>query len=265
MYKPHIILIFSGHNNSMARSNALPQKLIDGRTDLVLELVPEKLPATAMDASGTPLIRWCSYYGDVSAIRHLLKHGTQLEDLGTNYDLNGAVFHGHWQLTQFLLERGANPNIPLKSTAETPLHSALSASNRPSANLIVKLLLTHGADPNAKTKTKAETGAFMRDAYTKGETPLHRAAAFGNEETINLLINAGAEKDSRDMNGDSPLSWASWHLRPGKILQLLSFGAHRIHDMHVRQMQSDHGSGWGSGTSVLRLGKIHLEDSNNGD
>ena len=245
----------------MSEPNSIPQKLIDGRTDLVLDQVPKTLSSAAIDASGTTLIRWCAYYGDVSAMRHLLNHGARLDDLGPNFDLNGAVFHGHWQLTQFLLEQGADPNVPLESTGETPLHSTLSAANRPVTNLIVELLLAYGADPNAKTNAKAETGAFMRDAYTKGETPLHRAAAFGNEETIQLLINAGAERESRDMNGDSPLSWASWHQRPGRILQLLSFGAHRIHDTHVKNMQSDHGSGWGSGTSIMRMGRIRLDRS----
>lgn len=226
-----------------------------------MELVPHALSATASDPHGTPLIRWCAYYGDTSAVRYLIGHGAGLKDLGRNFDLNGAVFHGHWQLTQFLLEQGADPNLPLEDTGETPLHSALSASNRPVANVLIKLLLAYGADPNAKTKSKKETGAFMRDAYTKGETPLHRAAAFGNEDTIQILIKAGAEKDKRDINGDSPLSWASWHQRPAKILQLLTFGVHRIHDVHVKKMQSDHGSGWGAGTSQIRMGKIHLDAS----
>ena len=69
----------------------------------------------------------------------------------------------------------------------------------------------------------------MRDARTRGETPLHRAAAFGTEETVQLLLDAGAKIDARDAHGDSPLSWASWHLRPRAILQRLCFGPHRIH------------------------------------
>ena len=55
-----------------------------------------------------------------------------------------------------------------------------------------------------------ETGGFMRDCRTKGETPLHRAAAFGTKETIQILLDAKAKLDAKDMNGDSPLSWASW-------------------------------------------------------
>jgi ankyrin repeat protein len=64
----------------------------------------------------------------------------------------------------------------------------------------------------------------MRDCRTKGETPLHRAAAFGSEETIDLLLAAGAAREAKDAHGDSPLSWASWHLRPASILRRLCYG-----------------------------------------
>ena len=68
------------------------------------------------------------------------------------------------------------------------------------------------------------TNHFMRDIRTRGETPLHRAAAFGTEATIQMLLDAGARTDARDMNGDSPLTWASWHLRPRSILRKLCYG-----------------------------------------
>jgi ankyrin repeat protein len=93
---------------------------------------------------------------------------------------------------------------------------------------VLKVLLDAGANPNAATLDGADTGGFMRDARTKGETPLHRAAAFGNEETIGLLLQHGAKIDARDANGDSPLSWGSWYLRPDSILRLLCFGEFRI-------------------------------------
>ena len=68
----------------------------------------------------------------------------------------------------------------------------------------------------------------MRDCRTKAETPLHRAAAFGTEESIQLLLDARATIDAKDMNGDSPLNWASWHLRPAAILRKLCYGTFRI-------------------------------------
>ena len=68
----------------------------------------------------------------------------------------------------------------------------------------------------------------MRDCLTKGETPLHRAAAFGDEEAIQLLLDAGAMIEAKDMNGDSPLAWASWYARPRSILRKLCYGNFRI-------------------------------------
>ena len=79
------------------------------------------------------------------------------------------------------------------------------------------------------TDRSVETSGFMRDCRTKGETPLHRAAAFGTEETIQILLDAGANIEAKDMNGDSPLSWASWYARPDSILRMLCYG-----DFHIR-------------------------------
>lgn len=45
--------------------------------------------------------------------------------------------------------------------------------------------------------------------HVKGETPLHRAAAFGRPAVIQALLNAGADPTIRDANNDTPLSWAS--------------------------------------------------------
>jgi len=44
-----------------------------------------------------------------------------------------------------------------------------------------------------------------------------------------LLLDAEAVREARDMNGDTPLSWASWHLRPDAILRRLCYGAFSIH------------------------------------
>ncbi len=199
-------------------------RIINGRTDLVFEYVAAGNAANATDPNGVSLIQWCAYYGDVSAIKFLLANGESLASLGENFDLNGAAFHGHWRLCQFLIEHGADVNFPLPDTGETPLHAALCTTNRTAQDLVLKVLLASGADPNCGTKPSVETGGFMRDCRTKGETPLHRAAAFGTEETIQILLDAGAKKDAKDMNGDSPLTWASWYLRPDSILRKLCYG-----------------------------------------
>lgn len=208
------------------------QRIAAGRTDLVLDHIAAGGSATDADANGTALIQWCAYYGDVSAVRFLLAHGETLQRLGTDLGLNGAAFHGHWQLCQFLLEHGAPVNGTDTVTAETPMHSALTSDDRVRYDAAVRVLLAAGADPNAATIPNVETGAFMRDCRTKGESPLHRAAAFGTTSTIQLLLDAGARRETRDANGDTPLTWASWSRRPASVLRLLLFGEHRIHPNH---------------------------------
>ena len=201
-----------------------------GRTDLVIDFLGEGQPATFRDSSGASLISTCSYYGDVSAVRFLLSKGERLESLGTNFGLDSAAFHGHWRLCEFLLENGADPNLSDPNTGETPLHAALCTTSRPGCGVVVQVLLAAGADPNQSTKPGVETGAFMRDCRTKGETPLHRAAAFGSEKTIQLLLDCGAKIDALDVNGDTPLGWASWYTRPDTILRKLCYGDFRIRE-----------------------------------
>ena len=199
-------------------------RITNGLTDLIFDYLSEGHPANSTDTHGVSLIKWCAYYGDVSAIRYLLANGESLESLGENFDLNGAAFHGYWRLCQFLIEHGADVNHPQADSGETPLHSALCTSDRLAHDMVIKVLLAAGANPDCVTKESAETGGFMRDCRTKGETPLHRAAAFGTEETIQLLLDAGATIDVKDINGDSPLTWASWYLRPDSILRKLCYG-----------------------------------------
>lgn len=207
---------------------ALLQELADGRTDVVVDLLSAGIPAHSADAYGTRLIQHCAYFGDVTALRLLLDRGETLVALGDDLGLTAAVFHGHWRLTRFLLLSGADPNHTSPDTGETPLHNALCTTDRLVYDRVLRVLLNAGANPNVVTRAGIQTGSFMRDARTRGETPLHRAAAFGDEGTIQLLLDAGAQVNARDANGDSPLSWASWSLRPSTILRQLCFDGFQI-------------------------------------
>jgi ankyrin repeat protein len=210
-------------------SDAVLEKIADGRTDLVFAYLAASHSADTTDSGGVSLIQHCAYYGDVSAIRHLVAHGAKRETLGDNIGLDTAAFHGHWQLCQYLIENGADADRPRPGSGETPLHAALCREDCLSQAHVVRILLAAGADPCRQTTPHVETGAFMRDVRTKGETPLHRAAAFGSEDSIGLLLEAGAKRDVKDVNGDTPLTWASWYQRPTAILQMLCYGPFRVH------------------------------------
>jgi ankyrin repeat protein len=223
---------------SDSRLNSWLAELAEGRTELVFDLLEAGCAAGYKGPDGVSLIQHCAYYGDVSAIRYLLLKGERLESLGEDLGIGGASYHGHWRLCQFLLEHGADANRADPETGETALHNAVSKTDRAVYDPVVEVLLAFGANPNAATKPGVETGAFMRDCRTKGETPLHRAAAFGEVETIRMLKEAGATLDVKDANGDTPLSWASWYGRPTPILRELLYGGFRIHPQN-RSMRAN--------------------------
>jgi ankyrin repeat protein len=236
-----------------------------GRTDLVFDLVELPDWKSVLHEGQVKPLQWFVYYNDTTAIKAVLRAGGDLNSIDLDTELGHASFFGHWKVADFLIAQGADVNYALPDTGETPLHSALCKAGRPYFLYVLKLLIENGADVNARTIPGRETGGFMRDVRTKGETPLHRAAAYGDEEMISYLIEHGADKEARDANGDTPLTWASEHLRPGSILALLTFPPHTIHENSRRSITSDHGCGWGNGMERKFLGDYLPESRNDGD
>lgn len=243
----------------------LLDRISRGRTDLVFELL--KLPDwqnVLHDGEVKPL-QWFVYYNDITAIKAVLNAGGDLSSIDLNRELGHASFFGHWKVVDLLIANGADVNHAIPETGETPLHSALCKAGRPYYLFVLKLLVENGADVNAKTISGKETGGFMRDVRTKGETPLHRAAAYGDEAMIQYLLDHGADKTARDAHGNSPISWASEHLRPGSILHLLSFEGQFVSENATTMITSDHGCGWGNGMERKFLGDFLPESLKDGN
>ena len=209
-----------------------------------------------MPVNSPELVR-ASQRGDLQAVRALVDGGADVNSVGDHG--TGPLLTFHPAVMEYLLAAGADPNrqtnecgdavllgvacfnhlecvrLPLaagadatvlvKHTGENALHCAvvrLGGHATPAArHEVVKALLARGVDPNQRTAPGVPTGIFWRDVRTRGETPLHRAAAYAAEETVRLLLDAGADRSIRDANGDSPQSWASWHWRPKPLIDLL--------------------------------------------
>jgi len=225
-----------------------------GRTDFIVDLM--KIPnwKELLHLGDIKPLQWLVYYNDTTGLRAVVEDGGGLDSINVHGELGNAAFFGHWKVCDFLINHGADVNVVVDRTGETPLHNALAKAGRPYYFYVVKLLVEKGAEINAKTVPGQETEAFMRDVRTKGETPLHRAAAYADERTIEFLIKNGGDKTARDVHGDSPLTWASEHLRPGKILALLAYDQYRIGEGHMVKNISDHGQNWGSGMDWNLLG-----------
>ncbi len=230
------------------------QKISGGRTDYILHLLAQNNWPELLHEGPVKALQWLVYYNDTTGLRLVLEKGGDLSSIDLDGELGNAAFFGHWKVCDFLISQGANVNAKVDVTGEMPLHNALAKAGRPYYFYVVKLLVEKGADVNATTVPGYETGAFMRDVRSKGETPLHRAAAYADPNTIQFLLDHGANKEARDANGDSPLTWASEHLRPGAVLQLLAYGTHNVSPAHAQRNVSDHGQNWGNGMDWNLLG-----------
>ena len=154
---------------------------------------------------------------------------------------NAVVSDKHGHMVRILLEGGADPNLVLHgdkrplalSGDETPLYQATYRNH----TQVVKLLLDAGADPNKATE-RGETplhGALRHGGYRYKHKGL-REAPFENTlssrknlkiDIVELLLDAGANPNSADDEGRTPLYWARRHPKKDILIELLlNAGAH---------------------------------------
>lgn len=162
-----------------------------------------------------------------SVVEYLLSKGAD-SNRQTNESghpvLLGIAYLKNLECVRLLLAAGADAKATVPETGETALHGALASAGDISPadhHALVELLIKHGADPNRRTIPGVPSLHFWQDVRTRGETALHRAAAYAPEETVEFLLRSGADKTIRDANGGSPQSWASWHWRPKSLVDLL--------------------------------------------
>ncbi|MFL6618268.1 MAG: ankyrin repeat domain-containing protein [Povalibacter sp.] len=112
-----------------------------------------------------------------------------------------AIYQKAYDFAARLIERGANLTI-FDRNGRQLLHAAIDA-NQPS---LVELLLAKGADVNAssgpsRVKMRFEVNFKSGDYEAPRSTPLLLAAEKGEANIMQLLLNAGADKEHRREDG----------------------------------------------------------------
>ena len=131
----------------------------------------------------------------VSIARLLLERGVdvnaQRKDGLTS--LHRAAYKGRVEVAQVLLDHGANATLETKR-GETALHivSRGKYDSEEHGVGIARLLLEHGVDVHAQDKSF--------------NTALHRAAFSGRLEITQLLLNCGADPNTENEQGSTPLT-----------------------------------------------------------
>jgi ankyrin repeat protein len=166
----------------------------------------------------TPLLE-AAGQGHLKVARLLIDRGAEVDYTGMSEGspLMLVAFMGQTELLRLCLAAGANPNLALPAGGETALHMAAVASRTEAAGL----LLAAGADPNQHAKSGVATSMFDGNARLWGETPLHFAAAYGDEAMIEAMLRAGAGRAAVNTHGETPLQYAGRHQRSRGIRNLL--------------------------------------------
>jgi ankyrin repeat protein len=199
------------------RSEDLMRAVRAGDVKLVRSLVEAGADVNATDQHGSgTLLNF-----DPSITAYLLSKGanpdTQTNENGASV-LAGLCYVNQTECVRLLLAHGANPNRGRGESLETPLHHALAGG----ADIeVIRLLIDSGADVNARTTPGVCSHNFYGSTPTRGETPLHRAAAFASIEIVRLLLEAGADGAARDVHGESSHIWAGWYRREKELVELL--------------------------------------------
>lgn len=167
---------------------------------------------------------------DIISVKHFIEEGANLNAVNKYLyiALHWAAHNGNNQITELLLQNGANINQQNRR-GNTPLHLAAFKGQTET----VALLLKHDANVNQQNK-KGETPLFLAVEHRHLQTtvcllqndanvnlpaendctPLHEAADHQDQELTLLLLQAGANQYFKNVEGETPLSFAFWLDKP---------------------------------------------------
>ena len=177
----------------------------------------------AQSSTGMTPFMFAIRSGDIGTVREMLVHGADLQATGPDGTtmLVLAILNAHWELAEFLLEQGADPNgdDPMHGRPLQALTIMRRAENRglspvlpraPSGKIdsikLAETLLAHGADPLLGTEEGvAPLLAAAGVEYTIGESSGTPEEAL---ETVQMLAELGNDLEAL-MGGEVEVEGAS--------------------------------------------------------
>lgn len=156
-----------------------------GFTDTVIELIKHNAELDITDTNGATPLEVTIAAGDVSTVSELLKY---VDDIDYFY-LNGftllhmAAGYGYTDIVDALIAEGASVNLGDQQRHITPLHLAAESGHKDS---VLSLL-------NEQNINAADSDGF---------TPLYYAAAHGQLEVVNIILDVLGDADIPNIGRD---------------------------------------------------------------
>uniref|UniRef100_A0A3B4TG56 Ankyrin repeat and SOCS box containing 5b n=1 Tax=Seriola dumerili TaxID=41447 RepID=A0A3B4TG56_SERDU len=163
-----------------------------------------------------------AFNGRVLALQRLIAQGTcvNLNTLDQVSPLHGACARGHATCVSLLLQQGATPVGT--SLSSSPIHRA-AAEGHPEC---IAPLVQYGADVDqyidqsgsplqvacsnqhlSTVRKLLQLGASVNNSVS-GDAPLHVAARLSSPELVSVLLEHGADRSLRNLEGKQPVDLA---------------------------------------------------------
>ncbi|VUC24921.1 unnamed protein product [Clonostachys rosea] len=212
---------------SLSGENALTNAIVEENEEMVALLLENGADAEISNEEPFPPLILAIYSGNFRIIELLLRHGWEV-DITV---LNAAVLDGNLDVVTYFIDSG----VDLEDTEDgmTPLHHAVKGGYLE----MTDLLLEKGANIEAVDSEQLRTPFYLAIEHGNPRvaerlldpdefTALSMAARHGYSQTLELLIELGADIELLDARGESPLITAAnyGHLETAEIL--LKKGAH---------------------------------------
>jgi ankyrin repeat protein len=160
-----------------------------------LQLIQRLLPLSTMDGSN---------HQDQNFIAHVRKEAN-VRDAWNNTALHWAVRGGSVRsvdIARHLITAGVDVDAR-NNGGSSALHWASSVAIEDISRSLISLLLSPSSDIGMSSST--QTGIYVNTINHAGETPLHWAVDWLRPHAVEALLDAGADPNKVDVDGNSPL------------------------------------------------------------
>jgi cytohesin len=183
--------------------------------DCVRLLLDHGADVNASDMRGVTAVHFACDWPE--GLRLLLDRGAdagKLDRLGYSAILRATYIEQNIACVEMLAATGKG--VAAGDQLVPPLFAACcsSSSDAEGAASAVEVLLRHGANPNLRLSRMFVSASTSQRPLYAGATPLHVAAMRGSRRNMRALLAAGADPNSRDQRGVTPLLLVACHV-PG--------------------------------------------------
>mmetsp|Transcript_25411 Transcript_25411/g.59122 ORF Transcript_25411/g.59122 Transcript_25411/m.59122 type:complete len:502 (+) Transcript_25411:133-1638(+) len=166
-----------------------------GHSEIVQHLLAAGADAQSADSRGQTPLHLAARWGHAESMAILGSADMESRDAGGRTPLHLAAQFGHAGAVSWLIAQGADLEVLDNGGIQTPLHAAVAARPIGAATAVVRSLL--------------DARARIHSQGWRGRTALHHAAASGAAPIVRQLLQAGARRNYKDDDGQTPRSLAT--------------------------------------------------------